>query len=369
MMSASARNSTTAKLVAAFAFAGALIVIAFGTRALGQVGAISQAETAKVTAMIARVEGASASEPAPPEAISLGQQLLVERRYPEAAQLFAALLGKWPRQPLALYGAALSAFNLHRAAEAEPLVRAAVEIYTGGDALNAKPVSPDQRQRAADALVLLAVVLGSRGADTEALKTVERAVALAPEHFDAQFTLGRALYGVGNSVAAVKAFRTALKLRPDDARALFFLATALEATGEGDAALGAYRELVRLRPDAVEGHVGLGVLLIKRGGAETEKGIAELRTAVRINPNQYEAQVTLGRALLMQKLPAESVEHLRRAAELAPANPEPHYQLALAYRRLGLNDKAVEETAIVKRIHETRRGEASQTNNAARPNE
>jgi tetratricopeptide (TPR) repeat protein len=218
-------------------------------------------------------------------------------------------------------------------------------------------------------LVLLAVILGARGADTEALKTVERAVAFAPNHFDAQFTLGRAFYGVGDFTAAVRAFREALKLKPDDARALFFLATALEGDGEIDAALGAYRELVRRRPDAAEGHVGLGVLLIKRGGAETAKGIAELRTAVRIDPNQYEAQVTLGRALLMQKLPAESVEHLRRAAELAPANPEPHYQLALAYRRLGLNDKAVEETAIVKRIHEARRGEASQTNNTARPNQ
>jgi tetratricopeptide (TPR) repeat protein len=369
MMSASARNSTTARLVAAFVFAGALVVTAFGTKAHGPVGGGSPAQASEVTAMIARVQGAPANEPAPPEAILLGQQLIVERRYPEAAQLFTALLGKWPRQPLALYGAALSAFNLGRAAEAEPLVRAAVEIYTGGAEANAKPVSPEQGRRAADAIVLLAVVLGSRGADTEALQTVQRAVALAPEHFDAQFTLGRALYGVGDSAAAVKAFRTALKLKPDDVRALFLLATALEATGEGEAALGAYRELVRRRPDAAEGHLGLGVLLIKRGGAETAKGIEELRTAVRIDPNQYEAQVTLGRALLVQKLPVESVEHLRRAAELAPANPEPHYQLALAYRRLGLNDKAVEETAIVKRIHETRRGEASQTNNTARPNE
>ena len=369
MMSASARNSTPAKLVAALVFAGALIVIVFGTRAHGQVGGAPHDEAPEVTAMIARVQRAPANESAPPDAILLGQQLIVERRYPEAAELFTALLGKWPRQPLALYGAALSAFNLGRRAEAEPLVRTAVEIYTDGDEDNAKPVSPEQRRRAADALVLLAIVYGSRGADSEALQTVQRAVALAPEHFDAQFTLGRALYGVGDSAAAAKAFRTALKLKPDDVRTLFVLATALEAAGEGEAALDTYRELIRLRPNATEGHLGLGVLLIKRGGVEIEKGIAELRTAVRIDPDQYEAQVTLGRALLMQKLPAESVEHLRRAAELAPANPEPHYQLALAYRRLGLNDKAVEETAIVKRIHERRRGEGSQTNNTPRPNE
>lgn len=367
-MSASARNSTAAKLVVAFIFAVALIALIYVKPVHGQTDSIPPTQ---VVAMIARVQAAPASAATPDDALFLAERLLIQKRYGEASELFAALLAKWPRQPYALYGAALSAFNLGRPAVAEPLVRTATEIYLAavGDDFNATSISPTLRMRGADALVLLAVILGARGADTEALKTVEQAVALAHNHFDAQFTLGRALYGVGDSVAAGKAFREALRLKPNDPKTLFFLATALESAGDIDAALSCYRQLVQLKPDAAEGHLGLGVLLIKRGGAEIEKGIEELRTAVRIDPNQYEAQVTLGRALLMQKLPAESVEHLRRAAELAPANPEPHYQLALAYRRLGLNDKAVEETAIVKRIHETRRGEASQTNNPARPNE
>ena len=79
--------------------------------------------------------------------------------------------------------------------------------------------------------------------------------------------------------------------------------------------------------------------------------------------------MTLGRALLTRKLARESVEHLLQAAELAPANPEPHYQLALAYRRLGLNEKAVAETAIVKRIHERRRGEATQNSSSTKPDQ
>ena len=304
-------------------------------------------------------------------ALSLGQRLLVENRYGEAGELFNALLEKWPRDAAVLYGAALAAFNLGRTTEAEPLVRAAVERYLAGFTAktDSEPVSLNQRLHGADALVLLAVVQGAQGKDSEALKSVERAVALAPENFDAQFTLGRALYGMGDSAAAAQAFRAALKLRPDDARALFFLATALESAGDTEAALAAYSELIRRQPQAAEGHLGLGVVLIKRGGADAENGIEELRTAVRIDPNQYEAQVTLGRALLTQKLAGESVEHLLRAAELAPSNPEPHYQLALAYRRLGLNQKAVAETAIVKRIHETRRGKATQNSSSTKPDQ
>ena len=367
MMSANARKLTLNKLVVALSLAGTLFVVVSLNAAGMQNDSVPRAQ---VTEMIAHVRAASAAQTPTAGALQLGQRLLVEARYGEAYELFAALLEKWPREPEALYGAALSSFNLGRPADAEPLARAASEIYLSGvgDQAGAQSGSPNQIIRGADALVLLAVIQGARGEDTEALKSARRAVAVAPEHFDAQFILGRASYGVGDSAAAVGAFRAALKLKPDDPRSLFFLATALESAGNTDAALAAYRDLVRRQPQAAEGHLGLGVLLIKRGGSEAQQGIEELRTAVRIDPNQYEAQVTLGRALLTRKLAAESVEHLKRAAELAPSNPEPHYQLALAYRRLGLNDKAVAETAIVKRIHETRRGDGAQ-NNTARPNQ
>jgi len=366
-MSASARKLILNKIVVALSLAGTLLVFASVKAAGMQNDSVTAAD---VTEMIAKVRAASTAQPPMAGAFPLGQRLLIEARYGEAFELFAALLEKWPREPEALYGAALSSFNLGRPAEAEPLARAAVEIYLAGpgDQPVAKTVLPNQIIRSADAIVLLAVIQGARGEDTEALKSARRAVAIAPDHFDAQFILGRASYGVGDSATAVGAFRAALKLKPNDARSLFFLATALESAGNIDAALTAYRDLVRRQPQAAEGHLGLGVLLTKRGGSDADKGIEELRTAVRIDPNQYEAQVTLGRALLARKLAAESVEPLKRAAELAPNNPEPHYQLALAYRRLGLNDKAVAETAIVKRIHETRRGDGTQTN-TARPNQ
>ena len=348
-----------------------ILLCSLGAPAQPQAQRESPVTAKEVLQTIERVRASAPDKDLATFALSLGQRLLVENRYGEAGELFKALHEKWPRDAAALYGAALATFNLGRTAEAEPLVRAAVEIYLAGlaDKTAAKQDLLNQRQRVADALVLLAVIQGAQRKDTEALKSVERAVALAPENFDAQFTLGRALYGVGDSAAAARAFRAALKLRPDDARALFLLATALEGAGDTEAALNAYSELIRRQPQAAEGHLGLGVLLIKRGGVDAEKGIEELRTAVRIDPNQYEAQVTLGRALLTQKLAGESVEHLLRAAELAPANPEPHYQLALAYRRLGLNDKAVAETAIVKRIHEMRRGEATQNSGSTKPDQ
>ncbi|HSS21623.1 MAG TPA: tetratricopeptide repeat protein [Pyrinomonadaceae bacterium] len=289
-----------------------------------------------------------------PEALALGQNLLRERRYDDANVLFTAILNKRPEEAAALYGAALALFNLGRTAEAEPLARQAADAYFPK---NVRSLTGEQRQPEADALILLALIEAASGHDAQALKSVERAAALAPQHFDAQFTLGRARFGMGDYAGAVVAFRAAVKLKPDDPTPVFFLATALENSGDVISARQSYREMVRRWPERPEGHLGLGVSLIKGGAADAAEGISELKIAVELDPNQYESQVNLGRALLAQKLAEESVGHLQRAAALQPANPEPHYQLALAYRRLGMNDKAVAETEIVKRIHETRRGE------------
>jgi Flp pilus assembly protein TadD len=99
----------------------------------------------------------------------------------------------------------------------------------------------------------------------------------------------------------------------------------------------------------------LGALLVRRGGAEAEEGIRALARAVELDPDLYEARVTLGRTLVARGRAAEAVEHLKRAAALAPGNPEPHYQLSLAYRRLGRSEEAAASAAAVKRIHESRR--------------
>ena len=311
------------------------------------------ASAQQVAQALARVRSASASEETFAEAFAVGTALVREGRFAEAAEVFGALAERRPRDRETLYWAALATFNAGRPSDAAPLARRAADIALA-DA-RSRDGTRELKSRAADALTLLAVVLAVRGDDAGALKSVEQAVRLAPENFDAQFALGRARFGAGDDAGAVAAFRAAVALNPRDARARFFLATALERAGNTDGALAAYRELAAAQPRASEGHLGLGVLLLKRGGREAEEGIRELQRALEIDPNIYEARVALGRALVARGRADEAVEHLRRAAELAPANPEPHYQLSLAYRRLGRGQEAAAESAIVKRIHESRR--------------
>ena len=334
-----------------FAFATACAT-AFFSVASAQDGSVSSVPATEVAQTIARVRSSSVNENLLSQAVILGGALLRSGRFNEAAELFDALAEKKPNDAAVLYGEALATFNSGRPTEAEPLARRAVEA-----ALNDRGIAGanDRARSSADALVLLAVILAVKGDDAAALKTVQQAVRHAPDNFDAQLALGRVLFGMGDDVGAARAFRAASALKPSNAQALFFLASSLERGGDIKSALGTYRQLVELQPQMTEGHLGLGVLLLKRGGTEADEGVKELERALEIDPNLYEARVTLGRALIARGRPDEAIEHLRRAAQLAPGNPEPHYQLSLAYRRLGRNDEAASQSAIVKRIHESRR--------------
>lgn len=294
----------------------------------------------------------------------MGFRLLSASRFEDAWSIFDAILDGAPQDERALYGGALALFNLRQLEAAERLARAAFAAINSASRIaadaRAEGSNPEATRHAADALVLLGVILAVKGDSAGALKAVEESVALAPDNFDAQFALGRARFGTNNPAGAATAFRAAVRLRSNDAQARFFLATALEGAGDYEAALSSYRELLTMRPESAEGHLGLGALLTKLGGEKTEEGIKELARATALNGELYEARITLGRVLVRMGRAEEAVEHLQRAASLAPNNPEPHYQLAQAYRRLGKRVEADRENEIVKEIHAARRGQDTQ---------
>jgi Flp pilus assembly protein TadD len=316
----------------------------------------SRDSVARARVLIARLQQAPADASIQNESRTIGIELLRETRYEAAVDLFMALREAVPSDPAALYGGALALFNLRRLAEAEVWARAAVEKSLAGRSGTLAPNTSPIFGSPADTLVLVGIILAVKGDNAGSLAALTRAVEIAPGNFDAQLALGRALYGAGDPPGAARAFRAAVALRPTDTETRFFLCTALEKAGDDVGALAAYRELIAVAPNVAKGHLGLGVLLVKQGGAAENGGIRELQKALALDDKLYEGHVTLGRALIRARRETESIEHLKRAAELAPDNPEPHYQLAIAYRRLGRREEADIESAIVERIHQSRRG-------------
>lgn len=311
---------------------------------------------ARIKVLVAKLREAPTDVGVQNEARALGIDLLRGTRYEEAAALFVALRDAAPADAAALYGGALALFNLRHIAEAEVWARTAIDKSFGGrERGTAAAEGSPSFGSVADAFVLLGIILSVKGDNIGSIAALSRSVELAPGSFDAQFALGRALYGAGDPIGAARAFRASVALRPTHAEARFFLCTALERAGDNRGALASYREFVTIAPNIAVSHLGLGVLLVKQGAPDQDEGIRELEKALVIDDKLYEGHVSLGRALIRARRPAESISYLKRAAELAPDNPEPHYQLAIAYRRLGKRQEAEAESAVVKQIHQSRR--------------
>lgn len=251
-----------------------------------------------------------------------------------------------PNDALSLYGNSLALFNLEKNAEADEKLNILIEQLSS---------NKENNQLLADALVLSAVISAVNNQNASAIEKLEKAIVLSPKHFDANFSLGRAYFGNGDIDKAVYFFRESTVIKPDDIRARFFLATALERLGNNSEALAEYRNVLKINPNSADGNLGLGVLLIKTEGESSKEGLEVLQKAVQLNPDLYEGQITIGKTLIKLNRANEAIEPLQKAAQLAPNNPEPHFQLAIAYRRLGKKAEAEAENAIVKKIHESRR--------------
>jgi Flp pilus assembly protein TadD len=317
-------------------------------------------DSTQLRTMIANLEANRPDEQRLTLVRTVGFELLAAGRYPEAWTTFSAIL-KWSaHDQQALYGGGLALFNLKQLTEAEGMARSAISIARANSTQTSSQDSDNWRRRESDSLVLLAVVLAVKSDNAGAIEALRRASDLAPESFDALFALGRALYGASDLAAAALTFRRAILLRPQDPQARFFLATTLESSGNNAEARETYRELIRLDAGNAEGHLGLGALLVKLD-ANSKEGISELLEAVKLKDNLYEARIVLGRAFIKAGRHAEALNHLTRAAQLAPDNPEPHYQLAIAYRRLGRPENAQREADIVKEINARRRPKAPES--------
>ena len=175
-----------------------------------------------------------------------------------------------------------------------------------------------QRDPSSGAAQLLLAIAGvMRGRPDEALAHASEAVRLCPGDARAWFALGRA-HKLGHALqAAAAAYRQALVLDPGYAEAHVSLGITLKHGGDIDAAMLHYERAIVLNPALAAAHANL----------------AYARAA------QAESQATAGAG----RAPAQPVlEAAARAAALAPASAELHFNLGLLLRHAGQRREAID---------------------------
>ena len=282
-----------------------------------------------------------------------GFAYLQSENWEYARTVFEKTLAIDPDDALSLYGESVALFNLKQIPDAESKLDELLKVLLAS--------SKENYHLLADSLVLSAVISAVQNKNSLAIDKLEKAVKLVPAHFDANFSLGRAYFGNGDLEKSVSAFRRAVSIQPDHLKARFFLATALEREGNSTDALKEYRAILKLDPQNAEGSLGLGALLLKVEGDTSSEGLRALERAAILDDKLYEAQVTLGKTLVRLNRMTQAIEHLKKAVELAPNNPEPHFQLSIAFRKMKRKSDADAEAEIVKIIHEHHRGIEKQT--------
>ena len=173
--------------------------------------------------------------------------------------------------------------------------------------------------------------------DPDAEETLKRAAARAPADAEIPYDLGRIYYQLGRHTEAAALLRRATELDERAYKAWDNLGLATEALGDVAQAQQHYLKALALvykdhpRYDVV--YANFADLMIKLGNYQRAFDLAA--EAAQRNPDEARNFFLAGKALVMLERSDVSVRWFEQAIALNTEYPEPYYQLAQAYRRLG----------------------------------
>jgi tetratricopeptide (TPR) repeat protein len=291
-------------------------------------------------------------------------------QYLQAVSLFEAVESASPGKTDALLYTAKASTHLQKFVDAENALRRYLErnpesangCYLLGYVLNRENRPAESLEiytRAAkitpptgDDLKIVALDYELLNDNPAAIRWLERSVGMDPGNKEAWYYLGRAYYTATRMPDARAAFEHALRLEPHDARAENNLGLIFESGGKTDDAIAAYRNAIAWQkdnaPSAEQPYLNLGSLLVTLDRAE--EAIPPLRKAVELASANPQCHLRLGTAYLHLKRLDEAQKELLEAVRLNPQDATAHYQLGRYYKQVKNMDAAKREFDRVSEI-------------------
>lgn len=283
--------------------------------------------------------------------------------YPQAAAMFAKADAAAPGSTDALLYEAKALVHVEDFAGADQALRTYLQSHrNSSDAFYMLGFVLNRENRAADSLAIYtqAAAIAPPTSDdlkivgldyvllndyADAIKWLEKSVALDSKNKDAWYYLGRAYYTRSQLKEAHGAFQKVLDLSPSDAKAENNLGLIFETEGDTGSALEAYRKAIAWQEKTSQineqPYVNLGNLLAEQG--HTEEARVPLEKAVALRPNNAYCRLTLGVFYRKAGQRIKARRELERAIELDPENAVAHYQLGRLYKDLNDTTRAKAE--------------------------
>ncbi len=288
-------------------------------------------------------------------AFSLGVILAEWEKYGRAEDAFSRALETDPSNVEILHNVGLAALHAGHLDRAQKVFEIAVQqrpddvesIFNLGRVHAAKDESETalvllaRARRLApgrpDILVYLARMYAEAGFFSGAAESYEEYLKLQPDDHSARRERGFSYCRFGRTKTALPDLNWYVKQYPLDPTGHFELGLC-ESLGDTIQALRHLDEALRLKPDFPMAQQARGWLLHREG--KWTEALPDLKSVVKREPNNAMALLQLGEIYLELEQPAQAVEFLRRAQEVAPDHRGVLTQLHRALRKLGQNQEA-----------------------------
>lgn len=195
----------------------------------------------------------------------------------------------------------------------------------------------------------LGLILHARGETEASIAMLKKAVAINPDDPEGHGNLGAFLFLQGLLDESITHLEKALELNPDYIEAQNNLGNALDRKGDPEAALAHYRRALEINPKyssehpdfkaGVDENIGEALL---RGGHPRE-ATAALAEGLRLDSGNAKARLSLGNALMEQRLLDVAITQLQQAEAEMPDSADAHNDLALALSKKGKAAEALQQ--------------------------
>ena len=186
----------------------------------------------------------------------------------------------------------------------------------------------------------IGIVFNKQQRWAEAIESFREAVRIRPEHASAHSELGVALGKTGRTKEAIEHFGRAIGIYPT-AITYANLGLAYLREGQPDQSVENFRSALRLNPDYFEAHLNLAIALSRLGRPQEAR--EHFLAAIQIDPRHAGARSGLGTLLAQQGNWTEAIEHLSAAVERNPDNADARKNLGAALLQKGEVAAAVRE--------------------------
>lgn len=185
----------------------------------------------------------------------------------------------------------------------------------------------------------VALVNTTLGKVDEAIESLKRAAALAPDQVFPWNNLGNLYSQLDRDEEAIATLEKAIELNPLDAISWNGLGNAYHKLGRNEDAIATYQKAIECGPNCAYPWIGLGEVFAY--SERIEEAIGAFRKAIEINARIVHPWISLGNIFEKQKRSKEAIQAYQKAFEIDPKNALLWNEQGNVYLNAGAYDEAI----------------------------